>query len=200
MPARVNDDVRAAIAADLRANPDDTFAAVARRHGVGPTLVRTIARVHGLAAPVGTAPAQTENATRQAVALLAKRRAALAVRLQDTAERLLDSLTEPHVAFNFGGKDNTYAEHAMAQPDVKAAQTIMTTIAIAVDKQLALLKHDAGGDGTEAASLLDRLGTALVREFGDGGGHREEWQPAGPGDTPGELVPGEIDLPQPVDL
>lgn len=103
---------------------------------------------------------------------MAARRARLSEELLRQAERLTRSLEEPHVAFNFGGKDNTYNEREMSRPDTKAAQTIMTTVAIALDKHAMLLRLDAGSEVDDAASLLGQLGASLVGAFGDGGVHR----------------------------
>ena len=103
---------------------------------------------------------------------MAERRARLAENLLGHAERLARSLTEPHVAFNFGGKDNTYNERQMERPDTKSAQTIMTTVAIALDKHAMLIRLDAGTEVDDAASLLGQLGASLVGAFGDGGAHR----------------------------
>lgn len=176
MPARTSADVRAAIAEDCRAHPDDSNATIARRHGCSATLVLTIKRAEGLAPAAGQASehatSQTQNAVKARLADMAERRARLAQRMLEASERLVDSLYQPHIAFNFGGKDNTYTEHMFDQPDVKAKQITLTAAAIAVDKHLKLLQFDAGSDNSEAASLLGKLGEALSDRFGDGAGHR----------------------------
>lgn len=115
----------------------------------------------------------TKNATKARLAEMAARRSALAEAMLEKAERLVLSLDEPHTAFNFGGKDNTYAEQAMPAPDAKTAQTIATTAAILLDKHVALLRFDNGGDGDEVVGLLGDLVGALRAQHGDGSDHRK---------------------------
>lgn len=50
----------------------------------------------------------------------AERRASLAARFTEVAERLLDDLDGEYLVFNFGGKDNTYEEHMLDAPPIEA--------------------------------------------------------------------------------
>lgn len=170
MPTRISDEARAAIAESLRKG--GTLAAIAREHGVSATFVRTIARDAGIVGSA-TRTAQTQKAREAVLADLAKRRGVLAEQLIREAERLVASLHEPHVTFNFGGKDNTYAERLLPEPDVKAKQTILVSVGIALDKSKMLLAQDSGASADGAASLLGSLGTALAEQFGDGAAHRK---------------------------
>lgn len=186
MPARIADDVRDAIAVELRANVDGSksFAQIAREHGVSGQFVGDIARELGIA-PSEVNRAQAENATKARLADMAARRSRIAERLIEEAERLLDSLHQPHTAFNFGGKDNTYSEREMPEPDVKSRQTIMTTAAIALDKHIALVRHDSGAEIGETVGLLGALLTGLREVHGDGNGHREGSADVDRSDVPG---------------
>ena len=177
MPARTSADVRAAIAEDCRAHPDDSNATIARRHGCSATLVLTIKRAEGLAPRAFSSEPELrvtnlEKANKARLADMAERRTNLAERLIRRAEALERSLDDRFIAFNFGGKDNTYNEHTFDKPDVKSTQITLTAAAIAIDKHLKLLQFDAGSDNSEAASLLGKLGEALSDRFGDGAGHR----------------------------
>jgi hypothetical protein len=104
--------------------------------------------------------------TRTAAATAAKvadgkaRRAALAVALLDDAERLRTQLFAPTKAFNFGGKDNTYAETTLDQPTFSDQRNIMQAVATAVDRSVKLDEYDAGQDA--GGSEVDRWLTGLT--------------------------------------
>lgn len=84
----------------------------------------------------------------------AERRAVIAARLTEETERLLDQMREQHVAFNFGGKDNTYAEEVMAEPPVEAKRALMQTVREAMRTVLDIDKHDTKADESTAQVLL----------------------------------------------
>lgn len=107
-------------------------------------------------------------ATEATTADMARDRGLLARRLLDRAVGLEQSLDRPHTAFNFGGKDNTYNEHVFLAPDTVAAQRIMTTVAIAIDKHLKLVAHDADPGLATAQSLVEAVVAGLVGRHGDG--------------------------------
>jgi hypothetical protein len=81
----------------------------------------------------------------------AAKRAALRSRLLDEASDLLDRLHKPCQAYNFGGKDNTFAESKLEEPDFKGKKDLMTAAAIAIDKSLVLEKHDSDDKDDRAA-------------------------------------------------
>ena len=66
---------------------------------------------------------RTANATEKKQAENKAKRAELECRLLDEATELLDQLHEPHLVYNFGGRDNTYEEHTLTEPDVTAKKT-----------------------------------------------------------------------------
>ena len=103
---------------------------------------------------------QTKAATEAKVADSAARRAETSRRFLEKANDLLDMMDQPFVAFNFGGKDNTYEEHEFDRPPVDALKTIVHAAAQAFDKHLAQDRHDSGGE--EGGSAVDRWLSAML--------------------------------------
>jgi transposase-like protein len=91
------------------------------------------------------------NEARRADAIA--RRQKLAADLLADAEKLRGQLFKPCVVYNFGGKDNTFAKAKLAEPDFRAKQQILTGVGIAVDKVIALERHDS--DGNEGMPAVD---------------------------------------------
>jgi hypothetical protein len=105
---------------------------------------------------------RTAKATEAKVATNRDKRAALETRFLDEAALLLDALHQPHTAFNFGGKDNTYEEHELPEPDVQSKRTLIQAAGTAVDKAVKLADLDRAGDGAEAGkSLVGSMFVAL---------------------------------------
>ena len=52
-------------------------------------------------------------------------RANMRQRLADEAHRLLDDMRKPSLVYSFGGRDNTYAEHTLDEPDTKSKHDLM---------------------------------------------------------------------------
>jgi hypothetical protein len=84
----------------------------------------------------------TKTATAARVVDGKARRAALALALLEDAERLRQQLFAPCMMRNFGGKDNTYAEQPIDQPDFRNQRDIMSAIGIAVDRAVRLDAYD----------------------------------------------------------
>ena len=103
---------------------------------------------------------QTKAATAAVVADSAALRAQTSRRFLVKSGDLLDQMDQPHTAFNFGGKDNTYEEHEFEKPPVDALKSLMQSAALAFDKHLAQDKHDAKGD--EGGSALDQWIKAML--------------------------------------
>lgn len=144
MPAPLPDDKRAAILADIKAG-DGTCRGIARKHGVSDATVRKIAKDNGITDAFSRA--QTENATRAVIADNAARRARLAQRLVTLAELSLD--------------------RAVAELSETTARDAAVVLGIAVDKHIALERHDSGADADQAASLLGTLLADLQKRHGD---------------------------------
>jgi len=106
--------------------------------------------------------ARTAAATEAKVATNRDKRAALETRFLDEAALLLDALHTPHTAFNFGGKDNTYEEHELPEPDVQSKRTLIQAAGTAVDKAVKLAEVDKAGAGAEAGkSMIGAMFAAL---------------------------------------
>jgi hypothetical protein len=89
------------------------------------------------------------------------RRATLQLSLLEDAERLREQLWQPCIAFNFGGKDNTYEEHHLDKPTFADQLKIMQATGVAVDRSLRLADHDSAGSEVVKnilGSLAEQLG------------------------------------------
>lgn len=159
MPARMAPEKRAAILKDIRAGKKSRNQ-IARDHGVSAGSVTNIARE----ADEGDAfdRSATKSATEAAVTDAASIRAATSRRFLDEANKLLDELHKPHVAYSFGGKENSYNEHEFPEPPVDAKRTLITAAAIAFDKHIAQARHDA--TGAEGGSAVDEWLAMMLGE------------------------------------
>ncbi|GMA31590.1 hypothetical protein [Litorihabitans aurantiacus] len=145
--------------ATLTALHDDgaTLTAAARQMGRGKATVSKHAARLGLTWDRTATAAATE-----AKVLDAKgRRAQLQLDLLADAERLREQLWEPTVAFNFGGKDNTYAETRLDQPTFADKLKIVQATGIAIDRSLKLDLHDSAAGATAVVGLLQQTAAAL---------------------------------------
>jgi IS30 family transposase len=88
------------------------------------------------------------------------RRAELAVNLLDDVDRLRKQLFAPTVAFNFGGRDNTYNEVNLDEPTFTDKLKIMQAVGAGIDRHLKLVEHDSG-NADAVRSLLGSLATSL---------------------------------------
>jgi hypothetical protein len=108
--------------------------------------------------------AQVEQATVIRKADLAARRAALAERLQDHAERELGKLTARTLYFEWGGKDHEYDERWQAEPTPADRRAIMSTLATAVDRSLKLVPPKDDG-AAESRSVIGDLIAGLAADY-----------------------------------
>jgi hypothetical protein len=164
---RLSEELRSEIAAavPVALAAGDSVRTIAARFGVSPATVSAIARE----VRADTQRSQTKSATAAKTADLAARRARISERLVEAAERALDDMNAPSVIYNFGGKDNTYAERPVSRPPVADQRQLATIAAIALDKHRMLDQYDAQQGMASAVDdwLLDRLG---VRRGNDAGG------------------------------
>lgn len=144
MPAPIPEHTKQAILADIRAG-QKSRAQIARDHGVSAGSVTNIARRAGLTDAFDRSA--TKNATAAAMADNAARRARLTQRLVTLAEISLD--------------------RAVAELSETTARDAAVVLGIAVDKHIALERHDAGADADQAASLLGTLLNDLQARHGD---------------------------------
>lgn len=110
--------------------------------------------------------AEVETATRVRRADLAARRAELAITLQDVAEREVGRMTQPHLYFEWGGKDHTYAEKWQDEPTPADRRTMMATAGSALDRSLKLAPpRDEAGE--QSRSVIGRLMDGLARNYAE---------------------------------
>lgn len=153
MPARLADPKREAILADVRAGK--TCGQTSRDHEVSRSTVSKLAKEAGLTFE----RTQTKSATEAVLADNRAWRAQTSRRFLAKCNALMDRMDGPHLVYAFGGKDNDYNEHELAEPPVDALRGLMTAAAIAFDKHLAADKHDAdvGNDLNSVDAWLDSL-------------------------------------------
>lgn len=103
----------------------------------------------------------TKDASAARTVDLAAARINLAQRLNTAANDMLDMIDQPFTVFNFGGKDNTFAQATLDSAPVEARRTIITSAAIVFDKVSKVV--DGAEDASEASarSMLAELGEHL---------------------------------------
>ncbi|MGW1760986.1 helix-turn-helix domain-containing protein [Streptomyces mirabilis] len=157
---------------------DDDREQVRRLHAQGKSrneIAKTIRRSPSTVSKIAAAcdpplsfdrAAEVETATRVRRADLAARRADLAVTLQDVAEREVARMTEPHLYFEWGGKDHTYAEKWQHEPTPADRRTMMATAGAALDRSLKLAPpRDEAGE--RSRSVIGRLMEGLARNYAE---------------------------------
>jgi hypothetical protein len=105
------------------------------------------------------------------------RRAALMLDYLDDAQRLRRQLWEPHIAYNFGGRDNTYEQHRFPEPPTDAKLKLVQASTLAADRSMRLDLHDADQGAEGARSMLGALAAGLQVAY-------EHMTPEGSGDQP----------------
>lgn len=161
MPAPLDPALREAIADSIRTGTGTASCrGIATEHGVSTASVRKIAKEIGL--PNAFTREQTKNATRAKVADAASRRADLATKMLDLAERIAERVTESYTVI-VATKEDVHRE-TLDEPPLGEVRQGMTALGIALDKHMALIKFDTKDTGNQAArSLAD----ALIEVFGD---------------------------------
>lgn len=152
MHAPLDPKKRAAILADIEARELGRNA-IARKHRCGLGTVTTIAHEAGIYDAFDRT--QTARATIDRQADMKARRARLAEDLLDDAERIRDRLFDPYTQA-VSGREGV-ERITLDEPDAAALRNLMTSIAVALDKHLALDKHDQDGGMSEVGSMLDGL-------------------------------------------
>jgi hypothetical protein len=77
-------------------------------------------------------------------------------------------MDRPYAVFAFAGRDGDYREHERDRPPPAELRNLMVSAATALDKHMALDRHDSADPG-EVASLLGSLLGGLQAKHGDGG-------------------------------
>lgn len=162
MPSPIPPETRAAVEADLEAENGSTRE-IAERYGISPASVSRI----GAAAGIALDRSKTKNATEAAEADNAAVRAQLSKRFLAEAVSALDALHTEHRAHNFGGKDNTYREKMLPEPPTGDKRNLMIIAATAVDKSMALDRHDSGAGAEQLGSLLGGMFSEMAARHGN---------------------------------
>ena len=160
MPPRIDDEKRAAILEDIRAKAGSTRV-IAARHGVSDASVRNIAKDAGETEAFSREG--TEKATRARQADLAALRAEVSEKYLRKASELLDQMSEPHLVYSFGGKENTYNEAVLERAPTGDLRNLMTASAVALDKHLKILATETDSGAATAASMLSGIADALEK-------------------------------------
>jgi hypothetical protein len=160
--ARISEDVKAAVLADLRkttGTPEGSCRKVAERHGIGMTVVREIAKAASLSFGVDAhaARARTKSACEVNEFTNAQLREQLSARLLREAKALLDWLNEPVHVYGFGGQYHSFAEADASSPSPSDKRQLITAAAIALDKHVVLERFDSAGAAGQQADLLLKL-------------------------------------------
>lgn len=169
-------DKRAAILADIQARELGRNA-IARKHRCGLGTVSLIATEAGIYDAFDRA--QTARATADRQADMKARRARLAEDLLDDAERIRDRLFDPYSAALTTREGVEVVE--LLEPDAASLRNFATSIAVLLDKHIALDRHDADGGLSEVGSMLD----GLLDKFG----LNRSKPPAPPADEPDPPAP-----------
>lgn len=130
---------------------------IARELDLDPASVTRICKA--AVPPITFDRSVTKAATEARVADLADRRARISVRMLDVADRALDRAFLPYqvVTATKDGAEIT----TLPEPPAGELRNLMTTAGIAVDKHLAIVKHEQGGvDPNDAAAAVLLRGIA----------------------------------------
>jgi transcriptional regulator with XRE-family HTH domain len=138
-----------------------TQAECARRLGISNRRVSEHSKVIGLSWD----RSKTKAATSARVADNKSMRSQIEAGLLADVQRLRGQMFAPCKAFNFGGKDNTYAEVDLEQPTFVDQLKIMQAATIAVDRSLKIAVHDSDSSHDDAKSMLTGLAAAMGLAF-----------------------------------
>lgn len=134
------------------------------RNEIADETGRSRGTVTNVAASIGHTFGQTSlaHAHEARSAYCAERRALIAARFTEEAEKLLDELHGEFLVFNFGGRQNTYEEHVLEGPPVEAKRQLIQAAREAMRTVLDIDKHDnrdAEGLAAVDAWLRDIVGS-----------------------------------------
>lgn len=147
---RLSDETRAKVL-DLHAQ-GMTCNGIAREVGISVSSVSRICKAAGRSFERSS----TKRATEAKQADLAALHTSLALKMVQAAHETMDGFNKPYLVYNFGGADNTYAEHELAVPPAEVRRNMMTTAGIAFDK------------ATKARELAGDAKSSEVKDFFEG--------------------------------
>ena len=145
MAAPVTDEERHHIEQLL--NEGHPYAHIERETGRGRSTISRIAQQIGHEA--GHSNLTRAHEARSAYS--AERRAKIAARLTEEAEKLLDDLHGQYHAWNFGGRENTFAEEILDEPPVEAKRALIQSAREALRTVIEIDRHDNRADEGLAA-------------------------------------------------
>ncbi|WP_327671839.1 MULTISPECIES: helix-turn-helix domain-containing protein [unclassified Streptomyces] len=134
---------------------------IARRIGRAQRTVSIVCAEEGLVFDIS----MTEDATRHRVAQLAALRAETAVDLHVDALRLSQQMWEPSVVYNFGGKDNTFRQHAVEELSAMDKRSLMAAAGMALEKSMKLVPPADDSGAEDARSMLGQLMVGLKAAY-----------------------------------
>jgi hypothetical protein len=140
---------------------------IAGRIGRSTWTVTKIARQLGLSFDRANDPGLV-RAQQARVADARARRATLQLTALGNAQQLAEAMFSPVVAYNFGGKDNTFNSHEMDEPSHRDKRDLAVAIQALTNSAIRLAEHDSGADLGGVVSLLDQLGRSLAARHGSG--------------------------------
>ena len=164
---RLADDVRQAIIADLRATvgtPEGTYRRIAKRHEVSISTVAKVAKEAELD-DANAVHERLRTATRAKIADGAARRAEICAKLLAVADEAVEDMSRPALVYSFGGKNNTYAERMISQPDFRGRRDLAQVVKVALDTHKMLDQYDS--DSTQT-SVVDAWLKTMIEGGHDG--------------------------------
>lgn len=128
--------------------------AIAREVMIAPSSVSRIAEAAGLSFDRATS---TASATAARQADLKRRRLDLIDELFSKAEDHIVAIDQPFLAFNFGGKENTYEEHELDRAPTGDILNLHRAASLALKDARELIRDDDDEGVAEAESMLMNL-------------------------------------------
>jgi len=128
--------------------------AIARDLMIAPSSVSRIAEAEGLTFDRATA---TASATAARQSDLKRRRLDLINDLFSKAEDHIAAIDQPFLAFNFGGKENTYEEHELDRAPTGDLLNLHRSVSLALKDARELIRDDDDEGVAEAESMLMNL-------------------------------------------
>ncbi len=125
---------------------------IAKQLGCSPSTVSRWAKSEGLSFDRSKTAAAVEAHTID----LAEERVLLAKDLMVLARAEIAGLKRPYLVFNFGGKDNTYAEHTLQEAPMDVKRSVTMIAGVAFDKATRIVEKDNGGLD-DAVGVIDAL-------------------------------------------
>lgn len=114
------------------------------RNDIAKATGRSPSTITGIAQSIGWTfgDTSTAKATAARSAYSADRRAELAAEMTEQAAKLLAELNQPHLVYNFGGRDNTFAQTLLDAPPTDAKRQLVQAVEGLMRTVLNISRHD----------------------------------------------------------